>query len=57
MDLKLRGEECTDDKKPFIEEVGSTTFNQNEVKKIKGSKSEPILKTKFNWESAEKIDA
>lgn len=56
MDLKLPGAADEDGNKPLIQEMGSTTFTGKQGRK-KQAKAKEIVKPKFNWDTAEKIDA
>lgn len=57
MDLKLPGGEGEDADKPMIQEVGSTTFKAKKGLKKQASQPLPVVKPKFNWDTAEKVDA
>lgn len=41
----------------MIQEVGSTTFNEKKGLKKQASQPLPVVKPKFNWDTAEKVDA
>lgn len=56
MELKLPGAVDEDGNKPLIQEVASTTFNDNNSRK-KQPKLQEIVKPKFNWDTAERVDA